>query len=38
MYQDLLFNDTVKFIAHALKANEEKNKGKRYVGTIELGS
>jgi len=38
MYQDLLFSDTVKFIALVLKSNEEKNNGKRYVGQIDLES
>jgi hypothetical protein len=38
MYQDLLFNDSVKFMAMALKANEETHNGTRYVGMIELKS
>ena len=38
MYQDLLFSDTVKFLALVLKTNEEKNSGKRYVGQIDLES
>lgn len=38
MYQELLYNDTVKFIVLVLKNNEEKNSGKRYVGQIDLES
>jgi len=38
MYQELLYNDTVKFIVLVLKTNEEKNSGKRYVGQIDLES
>ena len=38
MYQNMLFSDTVKFMALVLNSNEEKNAGKRYVGQIELES
>ena len=38
MYQNMLFSDTVKFMALVLNSNEEKNNGKRYVGQIELES
>ena len=38
MLEDLLFSDTVKFMALLLKANEEKNSGKRYVGQIDFES
>ena len=38
MYQDLLFSNSVNFIAAVLATNEEKNSGKRYVGQIELAS
>lgn len=32
MYQEMLFSNTNKFLELVLKANEEKNQGKRYVG------
>ena len=38
MLEDTLFNDTVKFMTLLLKANEEKNAGKRYVGQIDFES
>ena len=38
MYQDLLYNDQIKFYALVLKIIEEKNSGKKYVGQIEFDS
>ena len=36
--EDQLFSNTVKFMTTLLKANEEKNAGKRYVGQIDFES
>jgi hypothetical protein len=38
MYEDLLFNDQLKFMELVLMANEEKNQGKKYVSYIEFES
>ena len=38
MYQSTLWNDQIKFLALTLTANEEKNKGKKYVGQIDFDS
>lgn len=38
MYQDLLFNDQIKFLDQVLAQNEEKNNGRKYVGKIQFES
>lgn len=38
MYEDLLFDDIVKFMALVLKTNEEKHGDKKYVAQIDFES
>lgn len=38
LYEDLLFNDIVKFMALVLKTNEEKHAEKKYVAQIDFES